>query len=756
MAVSESRRRSRQVEHLFAEVVGLDPERREARLDRACLGDVRLREEVRVLLERHERGETSGPVREPARTPGPSTRLTAQVETRAADSSEKSHAERVAEGEEIVAGRYRLEVELGRGAMGVVYKAFDARLDRFVALKFLSPHLGADPHARARLTAEAKAVSSLDHAHICTLHEIGETDDGQLFLVMAYYEGRTLRHLVGQGPLPVGDAVRLAVGLASGLSAAHRRGVVHRDVKPANLLVTARGDIKILDFGIAKVAGGSLTRTGVTLGTVAYMSPEQLRGEVDARTDIWALGAVLYEMLTGERPFQGHYEAALLYAILHEDPVPLARFCSDVPEALEDIVQRCLKKDPTERYQSAAEVETDLNEFVLAERSPLPPLPPQAPSPSLQAARQPVRHARRWALPSLGVVAVLLTLLAPQVRSTLSVGFSEMAAPPLPRVAVMPLSVGGADASVGEAISAALRDLLTEIGPYANSPFDVVPTAEMQGVSTVERARQQLGVKHLLTGDLAFHASRARLVLLGPGVSVVADGDVGQLAALREEVVRALVDQMDVDSSAIRPSAWREALAPLEIAFEQLSDAAMSNGERSTSEPPSTEEPAAPVVAASPPGEQVASGYGEPEGATLEAAHLAFDLLTNKGRGELTFVGGDTMAVYVRTNRPAYVRIVNRLADGRRVVLEDNLYIDESRIHGPVLVGSYECAPPFGNETILAFARTEPFPPLRTVSEDGYAFLEEDLERYAARTRGFKKISVLQAEAQIRIVTKEN
>ncbi|MCI0559585.1 MAG: serine/threonine protein kinase, partial [Nitrososphaera sp.] len=202
---------------------------------------------------------------------------------------------------------YKILEKLGGGGMGVVYKAQDLKLDRFVALKFLPPHLSADEDEKKRFIHEAKAASALDHPNICAIYEIDETEDGQMFIAMAYYEGETLKKKIERGPLPIDQTIDLAIQIAQGLAKAHKHGITHRDIKPANVMITNEGVAKIVDFGLAKLAGQTkLTKSGMTVGTVAYMSPEQARGEeVDHRTDIWALGVVLYEMITGQLPFKG-------------------------------------------------------------------------------------------------------------------------------------------------------------------------------------------------------------------------------------------------------------------------------------------------------------------------------------------------------------------------------------------------------------------------------------------------------------------
>ncbi len=247
--------------------------------------------------------------------------------------------------------------------MGVVYKAEDTKLKRIVALKFLPADLTRDKQARQRFVHEAQAASAFEHQNICNIHEINETEDGQTYLVMAHYEGETLKEKITRGPLKVEEAVDYAVQIAHGLHKAHEKGIIHRDIKPANIMVTSDGVVKILDFGLAKLLGKTkLTKTGSTLGTVHYMSPEQTRGKnVDHRTDIWSLGAVLYEMVTGEPPFKGDYEQAVIYSILNEEPQSIRELRPDLPEELDKIVGRCLEKNPEQRYQGLEKITVHLN-----------------------------------------------------------------------------------------------------------------------------------------------------------------------------------------------------------------------------------------------------------------------------------------------------------------------------------------------------------------------------------------------------------
>ena len=271
-------------------------------------------------------------------------------------------------------GPYTVLAELGHGGMGVVYTAQDPRLKRQVAIKLLPPDLTKDETAKQRFLQEAQAASALDHPNICTIHEINETGDGQLYLVMAYYEGETLKERIERGPLAVDDSIDIVTQVGQGLAEAHAAGIVHRDIKPANLLIAKGGVVKILDFGLAKLAGTEgVTQTGTTVGTVAYMSPEQARGqEVDHRTDIWSLGVVLYEMLTGQQPFQGNNLLAISKAIT-EGPAP-----TPFGEALSwsGVVDRALNKSPSSRYQAVSELLDEL-------RSGTGPGPPAARGPEV-------------------------------------------------------------------------------------------------------------------------------------------------------------------------------------------------------------------------------------------------------------------------------------------------------------------------------------------------------------------------------------
>ncbi|MFQ6109000.1 MAG: protein kinase [Candidatus Aminicenantales bacterium] len=256
---------------------------------------------------------------------------------------------------------YKILDKIGEGGMGVVYKAEDTKLKRTVALKFLPEGLTRDEEARKRFIQEAQAAAALDHPHICTVYDIAEAE-GQTFIAMAYIEGQSLKEKIKLGPMDVEEALSIAVQVAEGLKEAHEKGIVHRDIKPGNIMMTKRGQAKIMDFGLAKLEWGvDLTKTATIMGTVAYMSPEQAKGEkIDHRTDIWSLGAMIYEMLTGRLPFKPTHDQALLYSILNEDPAPMTEIRKDIPRDLERIARKCIEKDPKKRFADTAALLADL------------------------------------------------------------------------------------------------------------------------------------------------------------------------------------------------------------------------------------------------------------------------------------------------------------------------------------------------------------------------------------------------------------
>ncbi|HXW16391.1 MAG TPA: serine/threonine-protein kinase, partial [Terriglobia bacterium] len=339
--------RWKRIDSLLHAALDRPPAERQAFLRRECAGDEALEREVRSLIASDREAGSF---------------LDHPVVERPAEGLEESTVTLLA-GQTI--SHYRILEILGAGGMGVVYKAYDTRLERTVALKFLPPHLRHNQELKQRLKEEARAASTLDHPNIVVIHDIDETPEGDLFIAMAFHEGLTLRERIKREQpegLPVAEALRIAQQIAAGLARAHERGIFHRDIKPSNVIVSGDGVARIIDFGLAKSSEATVTADGSTKGTPLYMSPEQASGKpLDCRTDLWSLGAVLYEMLAGRPPFKGEGNLPILHAIVHDAPPKLRELRPDLPPGVERIVSRAMEKDLARRYQTAAEMMADLS-----------------------------------------------------------------------------------------------------------------------------------------------------------------------------------------------------------------------------------------------------------------------------------------------------------------------------------------------------------------------------------------------------------
>jgi eukaryotic-like serine/threonine-protein kinase len=406
----------------------------------------------------------------------------------------------------VVAGKYKIVEELGHGGMGVVYKAEDIKLKRFVALKFLPPHLMDSPELKERFIVEAQAAAALNHPNICTIFEVGE-DEARPYIAMEFVDGETLKDKLRQGPLKAEEALKIAGQVAAGLGEAHHKGIIHRDVKSANIMVTAKGQAKVMDFGLAKLRGGSsLTKSQTTIGTVAYMSPEQARGQdLDQRTDIWSLGVVLYEMLSGKLPFRGDHDQAVIHQIVHAEVSPIKKARPDVPPGVEEIVGQALAKRPGDRYQSMEDLGTDL-EAVAEGLKPIKARP-------RRAARKILGIKRAYLYAAAPVLLALLVGL--NVGGSRDRLLGRTATAPAIRLAVLPFENLSGDPQQDYFGDGLTQEMIVQLGRLHPETLSVIARSSVMRYkktdTPIDRIGRELSVDYVLEGSAQREGTRVRI-----------------------------------------------------------------------------------------------------------------------------------------------------------------------------------------------------------------------------------------------------
>ncbi len=539
----KSSERWQQIDSHFSGALPLSRDARRQYLDAACGDDAGLRAEVQQLLDA---SEASGTFLDKLDV----TAAARLLETSGTDSG--------------LIGRYKVISKVGAGGMGIVYLAEDPSLKRFVAVKLLPMWFQGSARANRRLLEEARAASSIDHPNIATVHEIGETEDGRLFIAMTYYEGETLRDHIARTPPTIDSAIEIALQIARGLAAAHRKGIIHRDIKPENVLISADGMVKIVDFGLAgievKAHGGS------PAGTAAYMSPEQALGApLDARTDIWSLGVILYEMLAGERPYSSLANDAILRST-RNDHLTMNASIGAAPEGLKNIVQRCLKKDQASRYSSVDRLIEDLE----AVRNGAGPGVPQRP----ETVRHMAAKRRARVVGATAVVTLAAIGTAAAWRNAREATSPAGTSPPVSAAALSGPRMAAAEGSIavlpfvdmspksdGEHLSDGLTEELisalagidrlrviarTSVFHYKGKPVDV------------REAGTKLGVVHILEGSVRSSGGRLRVVVRlvdakrGHEVwSQVFDRSDNDLFAVQAEIARSVASALRVELAPI-------------------------------------------------------------------------------------------------------------------------------------------------------------------------------------------------------------
>jgi len=460
---------------------------------------------------------------------------------------------------------YKITEKLGEGGMGVVYKANDIELNRVAALKFLPHHIAVNEESLNRFRTEARAAAALNHPNITTIYSIEKSNetggDPKVFLVLEYIDGVELKDRIRKGKISYEEALDISIKICQGLEAAHKKGVVHRDIKSSNIMVTEDGAVKIMDFGLAKLAGGeNLTRLGTTLGTISYMSPEQTTGEdVDHQTDIWSLGIVMYELFTGQLPFKGDYDQAVVYSILNENPRGLRSFNHNIPESLEAIIFKALAKTKEERYQSASELLDDLKLLRVSPETFIKSTSRQFSFITQSAGENKAPLLKSTALRWAAVfVLIFLTgfLLYDYISRVNNPGGNDGSLVPTEKhIAVLPFSIiGSGEKSIADGLSEIITSKLSQLEQYKEKLW-IVPVSEMQKskVSSPEDALTAFGINLAITGSMQKLNNRWQLILnlIDPAQkrqisSRVIDEPLTEISSIQDEAVLKAAEMLNL------------------------------------------------------------------------------------------------------------------------------------------------------------------------------------------------------------------